>query len=391
MHTKALATVTSILLVAAGVVPAAAAGLAVTQQAESYTGTHVTFEATDTGVVDYSVDNRVLVESIAVQDTGRLGAGLGLSAVTSLPGAAVSMQSSTETSATMTAESGARMEANDNGRGILVIRASGTSHYVTANLSGDSQATQAGDKRVVVTKTDGTQGTFIVVGEGRVTVNDEGNVTAKLGDNGRLVYRQYDGQRSASEKQQEQLIANGTAAAEVYVLPSDDDSSDTTTNVVNYSDDTTVEVTETSTNRVNMTVERTQHDGRVIITSVSNRTFDSTEDIQVAVDGEAAARADSYADLVQATKGGAQSKYLVQQSSTGASATSEVVVGINHFSTRTVTMTSGDGGTATETPIDGDGADGDTGTTGTVPGFGLVAALAALVALGASLYNRSKP
>lgn len=387
MHTKAIATVTSLLLVAAGVVPAAVVGVAVTQQSEAYSGTHVSFDTTDSGVVNYSVDDRVLVESIAVQKSDKVGTGLRLSAVTSLPGSAVTVDSRTQTSATMKADSGARMTANDNGRGILVMEANGNSHFVTANLSGDTQAEQADNNRVVVTHADGTQGTFIVVGDGEVTVNENDNLTAKLGENGKLVYRQYDGQRSNSDEQQEQLIANGTASSEVYILKSGDDGSETTANVVNYSEDTTVEVTETSENTVNMTVERAQSDGRVIITSVSNRTFESAESIQVAVDGKAAARADSYSGVVQATQGGDKSAYLVQES-TEAEATSDVVVGINHFSERTVTMTSDDGGAS---PTEGGGDDGTTGTTGEVPGFGVFGALGALLALGAALYARSRP
>lgn len=390
MHTKALATLTSLLLLAAGVLPAAVAGIAVTQQAESYTGTHVAFETTDSGVVDYTVGNQVVLESVAVQSTERAGVGLSLSAVTSLPSAAVSIDQTSETQATMTSESGAEMTANDNSRGILVVRASGSGQYVMANLSGESNASQADDDRVVVTTAEGSQGTFIVVGDGRVTVNDEGNVTAKLGEDGRLVYRQYDGERTKSDKEQEELIASGSAAAEVYLQDAGDDGNETTANVVNYSDDTTVKVTERSRNTVNMTVDRTETEGRVIITSVSDRTFESAEDIQVAVDGEAAARANSYSDLAAATQGGAQSKYLVEQSS-GAQAGAEVVVGINHFSERTVTMTSGeDGTTATATGTD-DGEDDTEGTTGTVPGFGVAAMLAALAALGAALYAHRRP
>lgn len=387
MQTKALATVTSLLLVAAGVVPAAAVGVAVTQQSEAYSGTHVSFDTTNSGVVNYSVDDRVLVESMAVQETNQIGTGLKLSAVTSLPGSAVTVDSRTQTSATMKADSGAKLTANDNGQGILVMEANGKSHFVTANLSSDTQAEQDDKRRVVVTNADGTQGTFIVVGDGQVTVNENDNLSAKLGQNGKLVYRQYDGQRSDSDAQQERLISNGTASAEVHLLQSSDGSNETTANVVNYSEDTTVDVTETSENKVNMTVERSKSQGRVIITSVSNRTFESAESIQVAVDGKAAARADSYSDVAEATQGGDQSAYLVEQSSE-AEATADVVVGINHFSERTVTMSSDDGGT---TPTEGGGDDQTPAPPRGVPGFGVFAALGALLALGAALYRRSRP
>jgi len=277
-------------------------------------------------------------------------------------------------------------------------------------VSSNGEASAESDDRVVVQQDDGASGTFIVVGEGNVTVDDAGNVTAQLERDSKLVYRQYESERSESEKQQERMIANGTAAAEVYVqsaaestadsggdtaTPTDtrtpteaDDDSDSdarnrTVDVVRYSDDTTVEVTERTESGVNMTVERAESEGRVVITSVSESVVESAEDVTVTVDGEAAAQADSYAEVRQATQGGESSKFLVQQSSS-AEASYDVVVGINHFSERNVAVQDGLGSSSGE-----DGSDGQStpdGSSGDGAGFGVGIGIVSL--LGAALLAR---
>jgi hypothetical protein len=246
---------------------------------------------------------------------------------------------------------------------------------VHANLSSDSEANSESEERVVVTKDDGSQGTFIVVGDGEVVVNDEGNVTAEVEEGSQLVYRQYtDGERSENDEQQERMIQNGTATAEVYLESAAESSQDSAENgsddgeeaaasVVEYGQDTTVEVTSRSENSINMTAERTQSEGKVVLTSVSEEAISNAEDIEVLVDGEAAAEADSYSEVEQAAQDGDSSAYYVSQSAS-AEATTDVAIGINHFSERDVTMQSEGGGDGT---TDGDGA-----------GFGVFAALAAL-------------
>ncbi|MFC7196215.1 hypothetical protein ACFQL4_18895 [Halosimplex aquaticum] len=212
------------------------------------------------------------------------------------------------------------------------------------------------------------------------------------------------------------MIANETAAASVYVMQQGEE---TVTDTVTYGQNTTVAVEERAEGRVNVTVSRTAHEGRVLITHVSNETFESAEDVQVAVDGEAAASASSYAELRQAAAGGDTSKYMVRQSGdASASADATVLVGVNHFSTRTVTMTDdADADDTTDTPTgttstetdsaetdtsagdddssdgnaddggagDGDATDGESGgaatTSGDGPGFGGAVALLALAAL----------
>ena len=346
----------------------AAAAPAATQQAEgeAYSGAFVAFEATDAAVANYAVDGSVVVENVTVQSASETDAGIdaGLGAVTSVDGSGLSVGSTGDAGATVTAESGAELEANDNQRGVLQVRANGESQMVQAEVSG--QAESESDKRVVVENGDGSSGAFIVVGDGEVTTNDEGDVVARIDGDGQLVYRQYEGERSDDDESQEKMIQDGNAAAEVYVhsaSESGDEAEGEATSVVQYSEDTTVEVQERSENEINMTAQRSQSEGKVIITTVSEEAFGSAESTEVYVDGEAAAEAESYSDVQAATEGADESRYLVRSDSSAEAAT-DVVVGVNHFSERSVSMqSSGDGG-------DGITADG--------PGFGALLAVAAL-------------
>ena len=324
---------------------------------------------------DYAVDGQVVVDSLRVQSAGEaggeggVGVGVGADSTVSIDGAAVQSQNSGAARASVAFESGAQLEANDNRRGVVRITADGGDQVIQANVSGD--ASQEGDGRVVVSGDDGAQGTFIVVGEGNVSANGDGQVTAAVGEGGQVVYRQYDGERSDDDESQEQFIANGTATAELYyqqASESGESSGDRAVNVVNYGQDTTVEVTERSASTLNATVERSQSEGKVVLVSVSEAAMENAESTSVYVDGEAAAEASSYSEVASAANGGDNSAFLVRSSSS-AEATTDVVVGINGFSERELSMQA-------------DGGDGTT-SSGGQPGFGAVAALVALV--GAAL------
>ena len=396
------AVVVAVLLLTA-TAGAGVASAVSTAESSAYAGTNVTFDARGDAVVDYAVGGGTMVESISAQSAsaaesgGVVSVGAGLSAVTSVDGSALSLAATTETQATVRADSGATLTAHDNEHGILVVEAGGTSQYVTANLSGSASAEQAGERRVVVTTEDGTKGTFIVVGDGEVTVNEEGNVTARLGENGTLVFRSYPDGRSEGDRKQERLIADGTAAAEVYVMQASESGGDLATDVVTYGQDTTVEVKERGEATLTFTAKRTEHEGRVIITSVSDAAMKSADDVRVTVDGEAAVEASSYSELRSAANGGDTSKFMVRQASS-AEASADVLVAVNHFSTREVTVTDGGDGTST---TDGEGTDGegtdsdgtnadetDDGTAGgassetTAPGLGVTVALLALLVSG---------
>jgi len=416
MNWKALVVAVTLVVSSVGS-PVAAAATANTGQQTSgqvQSGTFVSFETSEDAIVDYTVNGKTVVDRMSVQSASKAksqsSGGLGVSVSGSVfAGAGLSVASTfsadASTTATIQSESGAEIVAHDNDRGIVVVKSNGESHVARFNGTNDSDAQKLSEQRAVITSDDGATATVIVVGDGNVTVSESGNVTAMAEENGRVVYRQYDGQRSQSEKQQERMIANGTAVAEVYLQAAGDAASDAgddsdetptatpteepseeaterTADVVRYSEDTTVEVTERSANTFNATVERSQSQGKVVIMTVSNAAFENAENAEVYVDGEAAAKASSYSEVRSATNNGDTSKYLVRSSSS-AQASTDVVVGINHFSAREVSVQSED----TSTSEGSTGGDGDDATeSGGQPGFGAGIAVVALV--GAALLAR---
>lgn len=402
MNWKALAVAVTLVVSVAGT-PVAAAATTQQTSGQAQSGTFVSFQASDDAVTNYSVNGRTLVERLNVQSASearaQAGADIGLSNGVGFSGAGLSIANSLDagasTSATIESSSGAEIVAHDNDRGIMVVSANGESHVARFDGSEDAEAEQESEKRAVIEGDDGGAATVIVVGEGNVSVSEDGNVTAMTEEDGTVVYRQYEDERSDSEEAQERMIANGTAVAEVYVgtaadatsddgddtptaTPTDepsDEAAERSADVVRYSEDTTVEVTERSATTVNATVDRAESEGKVVIMSVSETAFENADDASVFVDGEAAAEAESYGEVESATNDGETSKYLVRSSSS-AEASTDVVVGINHFSEREVSMQSDDGSNSEST------------ASGGQPGFGAGLAVVALV--GAALFARHR-
>jgi PGF-CTERM protein len=374
------------VLITVSAVPAAAMGTASNnQEASAYTGAHVEFDVQQNAVVDYQVGGETMLDDVTVQ-SGSSGDASGifegsteLSSVTSIDGSALSLDAQANAEATVSASGSAEMTAHDNEHGILVVESGDSQQAVVANVSASSEASAESDKQVAVTTENGTEGTFIVAGEGSVTVNDEGDVSAKLQEDSKLVFRSYPDGKSDQAEHSEALIASGEAAGEVYVEQQD---GEMVTDTVTYGQETTVEAEQSAENTVSMTVDRASSEGKIFITSVSEAAVGSTSDVDVTVDGEAAAEVSSYSELESAI-GGDSSKYMVKQASS-ASADAKVYVGVSHFSERQVEM-SGSGDDA-DSGTDGgndDGSDGGSGSSGgSVPGFGVGAAV--LAALGAA-------
>ncbi|WP_267642225.1 hypothetical protein [Haloarchaeobius amylolyticus] len=408
---KRIPVLFAMLMVVASV-PASAAGAtaatSTTPETSTYAGAHVTFQAQSDAVANYTVNGHTMVESVQVQSESQVKEGLGvgldgdldLQTVTELDAAGLSVAAESTTQADVRTQSGAELTAHDNDDGTLVVTAAEQSQVVDADVAAGATADQQSDSRVTVTTENGTTGSFIVVGDGRVAVDEEGDVTAKLGEDARLVFRSAGEERSQQEAQTATLIADGEAAAEVYVTEQD---GETVVDTVTYSQNTTVETSQEAENEVRLTVEREAHEGKVVVTHVREQAVGSVENLSVTVDGEAAAKASAFSELRAAADDGATSKYMVEQTSSAqADADAKVYVAVNHFSTRTVTMSgAGDGGAATTTAdttggdgdatddgttagdstTAGDGSDDDAGASGGSPGFGLGVASLAIAAL----------
>ncbi len=378
----------ALLVVASVATPAAAAVTADrTETQEAYAGTHVSYDVQDDAVVDYTVDNETMVESMRVESQSNyesradVSGEFDLETVVELDGLGLEMGASSTTQATVQTEGSASIVAHDNEDGTLVVHGGENGQFVEAQVSSDAEAAAASDDRVVVETGNGTTGTFIVVGDGNVTVNEAGNVTAELGSDASLVFRESGEERTDGEERVERMIANGTATAEVYVEQQD---GETVEDTVTYGQDTTVEAAQESEHTVNMTVERSQSQGKVVVTHVSDAVVEAGDSVDVMVDGEAAAQAESTSELRAATQDGDESMYYVaEDASAQAEASTTVMVAFNHFSERTASIqgeetTDGTDGTDGDDSDGTDGDDSDDSGSG-MPGFGVTTALAALV------------
>jgi PGF-CTERM protein len=400
MRTKAI-LLTALVAVAAVATPAAAVTLeptdthinadaTATTDGDAYSGTHVAYDVESDAVVDYTVNGTTVFESMAVESasayesrTGASGA-TELGTVVELDGLALDVATSSNAKATVETSGAAEIVTHDNEDGTFVLTAGGEEQYVEAELGGDADATAESDDRVVVETGNGTTGSFVVVGDGEVTVNEEGHVSADLGEDARLVYRDAGEERSEDEESVERMIANGTATAEVYVEQQD---GETVRDTVTYGQNTTVETSTEAENTVNVTVDRAKSQGKVVVTHVSETAVDATDSFDVAVDGEAAAEAESKSALEAAANGDDGSKYYVaEDASATAEGSATVLVAFDHFSERTASIS----GEETTSGDDTDGEGGDDGSSGdgsgSTPGFGVSAALLALV--GAALLAR---
>lgn len=379
----------ALLVVASVATPAAAAVTAErTESQEAYAGAHVSYDVQGDAVVDYTVDNETMMESMRVESQsdydGQADAGgdVALETVVELDGLGLEMGASSTTQATVRTEGSASIVTHDNEDGTLVVRGGENGQFVEAQVGSDADASAASDDRVVVETGNGTTGTFIVVGDGNVTVNEAGNVTAELESGASLVFRESGEERTEGERRVERMIANGTATAEVYV---EEQGEQTVADTVTYGQDTTVEAAQESENAVNMTVERSQSQGKVVVTHVSESVVEAGDSVDVMVDGEAAAQAESTSELRAATQNGDESMYYVSETAAEAEASTTVMVAFNHFSERTASIQGEETTDGTEAPDgeDGDATDSDDGddasSDGGSPGFGVTAAIAALV------------
>lgn len=374
MHRTAVAVAAAVLIVAlvtAGAVPAAIATPVVAQSgsAEAYSGTHVEFDTEDGGIVDYRLDGESLFDSVATESRSafetRTDARFDgeLATVSGIAGASTSIAARSATHAAVETGGSATMNAYDSERGHLVIEAGGDAQLVEVRLAGDAEAHAEDDSRVVVTRENGTQGAFIVVGDGSVTVNRNGDVTVELRKDDRVVFRSSGDERTADDAEQERLIAEGAATAETYVTA---DGDDVVVAAVEYATDTSVKAANPTGAAIELTVDRTTDEGTIVLTTVDEAAVGPIEGIAVSVDGAAATPVTSYGELEAAADGGDGPAFAVANE---GNASADVLVAVDHFSERSVTVTGGD---------ESAGDDGGSAVDDQ-PGFGVGVALIALL------------
>ncbi|MBI4393360.1 MAG: hypothetical protein HY556_06145 [Euryarchaeota archaeon] len=261
---------------------------------------------------------------------------------------------------------------------------------VTFSLAPQIVATQTSSSVVVLDGPDGFIGSIIVTDvEGRAATGsdikaDERSrfVHATLGNGAQLIFKTHAGIETELSDQQRDLMNKAIAAGRVggqvvvqtkaslaAVLENAGDSaasasqragakaqsligaasresgSITTSMTAAYYNDVQI-VTAATRDRVDITASSAVHAGKTIIVSLDSETIPTLAQGQaeILVDGEAAAQADSYADVLNPGDDGGRNEYFVLAGEAGT----QVLISISHFSTRTVTLKSQD---ATGSPV----------------------------------------
>lgn len=356
----------------------------------SYQASHVGFDAKQNSVVNFSVGGQQIFESFSVvaksdtetQSGGTIGVGVGLGEVTNIAKSAMSMRSQTDKNAVLETESGADIKIHNNDRGIITVTPSENSQIANINISPNTRATTETDKKVVITKEDNSEGVFLIVGDGEVTVNNNRNVIADIEQNRKLVYRDYKQQRSDDDRQQENLISNQNATAEVYIEQTDNQYR---SNIVQYGD-TTVETTDQRQGQINLSVDRTQNQGKIILTTISNQAINPTNNISVQIDGETITQVETYNQLQSSIQQDNPSFLINQQSSTQS--VSDIAIAIDHFSTRQITIQEKED--TQQQDDDSQQTDDTQQDEQQQPGFGVIAGLIAILTTTIYILKRQK-
>lgn len=361
---------------------------------EAYAGSTVEFAVDGQAIADYAVDGQTTFTEVSVQSQSEADAGagadvgVGVEAAADIEGAALSTSAQTETHAEIEAESGATLSAHDTDRGHLVVEAGDEDQFVHAEVDTSAQASADGD--AVVVENGEREGAFVVVGEGEVAVTDDGHVAADLESDSTLVFRSDEGERDDQTRYEEQLIADGSAAAEVYVGA---DGDEVVSEAATFGQETAAEASAEAENQVELTVERTTSEGTIVLTTVSEAAIGSVDDLDVTVDGETAVEAESQAELEAAADGDQPAYKLASYSE--AEGEAAVYLAFDHFSERTATLSGADADDADGQESDDaddadetdDGSDDDEteSVADSVPGFG---ALVALIAVAVAVAMR---
>jgi len=314
----------------------------------------VSFDASGNGIVDYTVDGATVFESAKVEsrsDAEARGAtgvgvdigvggegGIDLSSVANLQGAAVAnVNAQASASANVEFESSAEFEAHDNGNGVAVLKSGGEEQILELGVSSSAETETAQESAVTFT-TEDTESSLIVAGEGEVGTNEQGNVTAHLESGTNAVVRAYGEEKTENEEQQERIIAEGKAAAEVQFT---EEGGEVAGDSAEFLSDTEVETEVDSGNSVSLAVDRTESEGKVVMTTVNDAAVGTTESLSVNVDGEAAAEAESYSELEAGIQ--QEPKYLVVDGE--AESQAQVLVAVDSFSEREITVEGEESGT----------------------------------------------
>lgn len=349
---------------------------------EATTGTHISFGVADNAVTGYTVGGtemfssfRMQSQSSAVED-GLVESGFDVTSLVNINAAGLSVESETTAATTLNVDAGpgAHVTAHDNGHGTFMVAPGQNGQAAIVNVSSNTEVSVDGDT-ATVTADNGAEGTFMLVGTGgEIDTNEDGNIAVTLGANADLVFKAYPDGKSDAEAEQEDLISNGIVGAEVHVMEQD---GERVVDTALYNGFLSGYGTEETDNGTNFTFGSVQGTGTVVVTHVSEASVGSLSSVEAYVNSSSGeetvpVEADSATEAIDGIGdyvGTSSSAYYTVPPAEG-SASTDVVVAINHFSNRTVAMGQNVGPS-------------DTSGSGGVPGFGAPAAVVALLALAA--------
>jgi len=351
---------------------------------EVTTGTNISFGVADNAVTEYTVGGTEMFASIRAQsessavEEGLIEADIDeISAIANVNGAGLSVNAETAVSTTIDVGTspGAKLTTHDNSHGTLTMTPGQDTQVAIVNVSSNTEVSVEDEEMATVTADNGAEGSFILSGSGgELARNDDGNLVLRLSPNSDLVFKAYPDGKSAAEDQQESLIADGIIGAEVHVMERD---GETLYDAATYSTFVNYHGSEKTANGTNLTFGSPQGTGTVVVANVNEAAVGSLSSMEVYVNsssGEETVAVDqpnatAALDEIDGYISTSSSGYYVVPPAEGSTST-DVLVGINHFTNRTVAMGQNVGPS-------------DTSSSGGVPGFGVPVALAALLALAA--------
>lgn len=289
--------------------------------------------------------------------------------------------------ATLRADGGnASFAAHNNPLGLFTYRSWNDSLSVVFTLAEDVEATEDSNRTVALGSGD-AEAHLAAVGNATLAVDGD-EVTATLGPWSAVVFMADPGNRSfgAAPQAMRDAMANGRIGAVANVVADGDTAADDTTALG-------VDVRPLRVRERLLELDCTSPDprGRAVLLNLHRDLLGNVSDprkVRVTLDGVPLAAKDSAEAVLDAAPGD-PAAYFASASGDVV----QVVVGIDHFSSRALAIASTDGGAVDDGSGGGDGATDDGGTppppstSSDTPASGVVAALAA-VAVALALRRR---
>lgn len=322
-----------------------------------YAGDNIRYNLKSDEIDNYSVQGKTYFTSMK---TGtKISSGTGL--LGGLIGANIAISSIAGVGSKLSTDN-ANIFVHDNPNGNLQVMVNQGS-IVQISLTGGSSATYQGEKYITVRNPDGSESSFLIAGNGKLEMRD-GKMVADLDNDGQLIFKAYPVGKTQLDDAVEQGIIDGIVAAEINIPGKNDAAASSS---ISYSSAVSAKVNEVANEKISILVSSSNSVGKTIAIEIdsSRLPFQDPGQLEVRVDGEVAAKASSTSELY-ATGAGDKPRYLVAK----AEGATKVMVAINHFSDREVTLAAKPSSPAESTQVP------PASPTEKAPGFEVVLAIA---------------